>query len=69
MQGHQRPMGAVTGSKGLLHDGPHAFDEICAETRRAAGGLGRVRNYRPALSGCGIDPGDVLFDRDRKAQT
>src|SRR4051794_34835631 len=69
VENDQRPVSAVILAERLLHDGADAFEKVLAERGLGAGGLGSVGDYRSALAGCRIDaPGQVLFNRDRKAE-
>ncbi len=63
-----RPARAIVIGQGFLDDGAHALEEIIAQRRFAAGGLGVVRHHRPALAGGGVDgPGEILLDAHGEA--
>ena len=58
-------MGAIIPGQRILDNRPDALEEIIAQQRLRAVGVGFVRNHRPALAGRRIHiPGDVLLDGD-----
>ena len=62
------PARAIVIGQRFFDDGAHAFEEVIAQRGFAAGGLGGVRDHRPALAGGGVDgPGEILLDTDGEA--